>query len=160
MNRFFIIVFISIFIQNCSLNKVIKRHGVQNLEKKSEKIILYQTNKNDIFEILGPPSTFSLGNVDTLIYIERATSSSKLTKLGGKKLLINNVLVLELDKRGLASKKDFFDKEDMQIIDFTKKTTQRSYSNTDFVYDFLSNIRKKINDPLGKKRSLKKNNSN
>ena len=48
----------------------------------------------------------------------------------------------------------------MQKIDFTKKTTQRIYSNTDFVYDFLSNIRKKINDPLGKKRSLKKNNSN
>jgi outer membrane protein assembly factor BamE (lipoprotein component of BamABCDE complex) len=160
MNRFLILVLVSIFIQNCSLNKVIKRHGVQNLEQKSEKVILYQTNKNDIFEILGPPSTYSLGDVDTLIYIERATSSSKLTKLGGKKLLINNVLVLELDNRGLASKKDFFDKEDMQRINFTKKTTQRGFSNTDFVYDFLSSIRKKINDPTGKKRSLNKSNAN
>ena len=154
MFNFIIIILVSIFIQNCSLNKVIKRHGIQNLEKKSEKIIINQTNKNDIFEILGPPSTYSLGNKDTLIYIERSTSSSKLTKLGGKKLLVNNVLVLELDKTGLTSKKDFFDKEDMQKIDFTKKTTQKDYADKDFVYNFLSNIRKKINDPLGKKRSL------
>ena len=154
MLKFIIIIIVSIFIQNCSLNKVIKRHGVQNLEKKSEKIIINETNKNDIFEILGPPSTYSLDNIDTLIYIERSTSSSKLTKLGGKKLLINNVLVLELDSRGLASKKDFFDKDDMQKIDFTKKTTQKDYADKDFVYNFLSNIRKKINDPLGKKRSL------
>jgi len=159
MYRLFIIIFISVFIQNCSLNKVIKRHGVQNLQKKSEKIILYKTNKNDVFEILGPPSTYSLGDIDTLIYIERATSSSKLSKLGGKKLLINNILVIELNERGIALKKDFFDKEDMKRIDFTKKTTQKDYSNKDFVYDFLSNIRKKINDPLGKKRSLKKSNA-
>ena len=157
MLKFIIIITVSIFIQNCSLNKVIKRHGVQNLEKKSEKIIINETNKNDIFEILGPPSTYSLDNIDILIYIERSTSSSKLTKLGGKKLLINNVLVLELDSRGLASKKDFFDKDDMQKLDFTKKITQKDYADKDFVYDLLSNIRKKINDPLGKKRSLSNN---
>ena len=157
MFKFIFILLISIFIQNCSLNKVIKRHGVQNLEKKSQKIILNETNRNDIFKILGPPSTYSLNNKDTLIYIERSTSSSKLTKLGGKKLLVNNVLVLELDKKGIASKKDFFDKEDMQEIDFTKKTTQKDYKDKDFVYNFLSNIRKKINDPLGKKRSLSNN---
>ena len=157
MYKFFALLLITIFIQNCSLNKVIKRHGVQNLEKKSQKIILNETNRNDIFKILGPPSTYSLNNKDTLIYIERSTSSSKLTKLGGKKLLVNNVLVLELDKKGIASKKDFFDKEDMQEIDFTKKTTQKDYKDKDFVYNFLSNIRKKINDPLGKKRSLSNN---
>ena len=154
MFKFIFILLISIFIQNCSLNKVIKRHGVQNLEKKSQKIILNETNRNDIFQILGPPSTYSLNNRDTLIYIERSTSSSRLSKLGGKKLLINNVLVLELNKKGITSKKDFFDKEDMQQINFTQKTTQKDYKDKDFVYDFLSSVRKKINDPLGKKRSL------
>ena len=154
MYKLLIILTISIFIQNCSLNKVIKRHGVQNLEKKSEKIILNQTNKNDIFKLLGPPSTYSLGNVDTLIYIERTTSSSKLTKLGGKKLLTNNVLVLEINNRGLAIDKSFLDKEDMNKIDFSKKITEKRYSDKDFVYNFLSSIRKKINDPLGKKSIL------
>ena len=155
MYKFLIIFVISIFIQNCSLNKVVKRHGVQNLEKKSEKIILNQSNKNDIINLLGPPSTYSLGNTDTLIYIERSTSSSKLTKLGGEKLLKNNVLILELNNKGLAMNKVFFDKEDMQKIDFTKKTTKKFYSDRDFVYNFLSSIRKKINDPLGKKSTLK-----
>ena len=101
--------------------------------------------------MLGPPSTYSLGDVDTLIYIERATSSSKLTKLGGKKLLTNNVLVVEINNRGLAVNKSFIDKEDMNKIDFSKKITQKRYSDNDFVYNFLSSLRKKINDPLGQK---------
>ena len=151
MYKLLILLIISLFIQNCSLNKVVKRHGVQNLEKKSKNIILNQTNKNDIIKLLGPPSTSSLGEIDTLIYIERSTSSSKLTKLGGKELLINNVLVVEIDNRGLAVNKSFLDKEDMNKIDFSKKITQKRYSDNDFIYDFLSSIRKKINDPLGKK---------
>ena len=121
------------------------------MEKKSEKIILNQTNKNDIIKLLGPPSTYSLGDIDTLIYIERTTSSSKLTKLGGKKLLTNNVLVVEINNRGLAVNKSFLDKEDMNEINFSKKITQKRYSDNDFVYNFLSSLRKKINDPLGKK---------
>ena len=91
---------------------------MQNLEKKSEKIVLNQTNKNDIFKLLGPPSTYSLGDTDTLIYIEQSTSSSRLTKLGGKKLLTNNVLVVEINNLGLAVNKSFLDKEDMNKIDF------------------------------------------
>ena len=155
MNKFLIILLLSLFIQNCSLNKVVKRHGVQNLEKKSKKIVLNQTNKNEVFELLGPPSTYSLGSIDTLIYIERSTSSSKLTKLGKEKLLTNNVLVLELDKKGLATKKKFYDKDDMNNINFTKKTTDIKYAEKDFVYDFLSSVRKKINDPLGQKGLIK-----
>ena len=151
MYKLLIIFIISIFIQNCSLNKVVNRHGVQNLEKKSEKIVLNKTNKNDIIKLLGPPSTYSLGDIDTLIYIERSTSSSKLTKLGGKKLLTNNVLVVEINNRGLAVNKSFLDKEDMNKINFSKKITQKRYSDNDFVYNFLSSLRKKINDPLGKK---------
>ena len=155
MNKFLFILLLSLFIQNCSLNKVVKRHGVQNLEKKSKKIVLNQTNKNDIIKLLGPPSTYSLGSIDTLIYIERSTSSSKLIKLGKEKLLTNNVLVLEIDNKGLTTKKKLYDKEDMNKINFTKKTTDITYAEKDFVYDFLSSIRKKINDPLGQKGLIK-----
>ena len=124
------------------------------MEKKSKKIVLNQTNKNDIFELLGPPSTYSLGAVETLIYIERSTSSSKISKLGGKKLLKNNVLVVEVNNRGIATKKKFLDKEDMKEINFSKKTTDIKYEDKDFIYDFLSSLRKKINDPLGKKATI------
>ena len=59
--------------------------------------------------------------------------------------------MVEIDNRGLAVNKSFLDKEDMNKIDFSKKITQKKYSDNDFVYNFLSTIRKKINDPLGKK---------
>ncbi len=89
---------------------------------------------------------------DVFIYIEKKTSSSKVTRLGKKNLLINNVLVLEIDKKGMLVNKKFYDKEDMQNIKFDKKITQVNYSKKSFIYNFLSSLRQKIDDPLGKKR--------
>tara|TARA_Y100000591_G_C21616292_1_gene585497 strand:- start:140 stop:604 length:465 start_codon:yes stop_codon:yes gene_type:complete len=146
------LIFIILFISNCSLNKVVQHHGVHNLEKKQEKLKINQTNKNDIIKIIGPPSTKSTFDNDVFIYIERKTSSSKLSRLGKKKLLVNNVLVLELDKNGLLKDKTFFDKEDMNQIKFDESITSVNYSKKSFIYSFLSSLRQKIDDPLGKKR--------
>ena len=109
-------------------------------------------NKNDIIKLIGPPSTKSSFDNDVYIYIERKTSSSKLTKLGKKELLINNVLVLEVDRKGLLVSKKFFNKDDMKNLDFDKNFTAVNYSQKSFIYNFLSSLRQKIDDPLGKKR--------
>ena len=95
------------FILNCSFNKVIQNHGVHNLEKKQKKLKINDTNKNDILNFIGPPSTKSTFDNDIYIYIEKKTSSSKLTKLGKKKLIRNNVLVLEVDNKGMLLSKQF-----------------------------------------------------
>ena len=108
MYKFFIII-IFFLITNCNLNKVVKHHGIQFLETKQEKLSINKTNKNDIQKILGPPSTKSTFNNDVWIYIERKTSKSSLFTLGKKKMIKNNVLVLEIDNKGLLVKKDFFD---------------------------------------------------
>ena len=92
------ILFLLILLQNCTINKVVQHHGVHNLEKKQEKLKINQTNKNDVIKLIGPPSTRSSFDNDVLIYIEKKTGSSKLTKLGKKELLVNNVLVLELHR--------------------------------------------------------------
>ena len=134
------------------MNKVVLHHGVHNLEKKQTKIQINQSNSNDIIQLIGPPSTKSSFDNDVLIYIERKTSSSKLTKLGKKKLLVNNVLVLEIDNRGILVDKKFYDKEDMQKLVFDKYETTVKYSKTSFIYNFLYSLRQKIDDPLGKKR--------
>jgi len=134
------------------MNKVVLHHGVHNLEKKQTKIQINQSNRNDIIQLIGPPSTKSSFDNDVLIYIERKTSSSKLTKLGKKKLLVNNVLVLEIDNRGILVDKKFYDKEDMQKLVFDKNETTVKYSKTSFIYNFLYSLRQKIDDPLGKKR--------
>ena len=133
-------------------------HGVSFLEKKQENLIVKNSNKNDIIKILGPPSTNSTFNKDLWIYIERKTSSSNVSKLGKKKLLVNNVLILELDNKGILTTKIFLDKDQMQDIKFSKELTGLSFSNKSFVRSLLSSVREKINDPLGKKRRKIKSN--
>ena len=134
------------------MNKVILHHGVHNLEKKQTKLLLNETNRNDIIKIIGPPSTKSSFDNDVFIYIERKTSSSKLAKLGKKILLVNNVLVLEIDSRGILVNKQFLNKYDMQKLKFDEDITSVSYSKKSFIYNFLYSIRQRIDDPLGKKR--------
>ena len=140
------------FLASCSLNKVVQHHGVHNLENKQAKLKINFTNKNDIIKLIGPPSTKSIFDNDVFIYIERKTSSSKLSKLGKKKLLTNNVLVLEIDNTGLLLSKKFYNKDDMLNIKFNEDHTSLNYSKKSFVYNFLSSLRQKIDDPLGKKR--------
>ena len=127
MNKiYFIIIFL--FIANCSFNKAITHHGVNLLEKKQEKLILKTTNKNDIVKILGPPSTKSTFDNDVWIFIERKTTTKKLFKLARQKILVNNVLVLEMDSYGLLVKKEFYNMEKMNDLDFSKK------KNRNYIY--------------------------
>jgi len=135
------------------LNKVINHHGVNNLENKSKKLKVNYTNKNDIIRLIGPPSTSSAFNEDILIYLERKTSSSKLLRLGKKELLINNILFLEFDKKGMLIAKKIYTKEDMNDLNFEESFTVAEFSNKSFIYQFLLTLRQKIDDPLGKKRS-------
>jgi outer membrane protein assembly factor BamE (lipoprotein component of BamABCDE complex) len=139
-------------LSSCTLDRIVKHHGVHNLEKKQEKLKINITNKNEIIKLMGPPSTKSFFENDVYIFIERKTSSSKITKLGKKELLINDVLVLEIDKRGLLADKKFYNKEDMNKIDFSNQITSANYSKKSFIYNFLFSLRQKIDDPLGKKR--------
>ncbi len=155
MKKYLLIIVSFFLITNCSLNKVIQHHGVHFLEKKQEKLILNSSNKNDIIKLLGAPSTTSTFDKDLWIFIERNTSSSRLTKLGKKKLLDNNVLVLEIDNKGILVGKIFLNKNNMQKIKFSQHFTKMSASKQSFVYDFLNSMRQKINDPLGKRGSIK-----
>ena len=141
-----------IFLASCTLNKVVKHHGVHNLEQKQTKLKINQTNKNDIINLIGPPSTKSTFDNDVYIYIERKTSGSKLVKLGKKKLIKNDVLVLEIDSKGILLAKNFYNKDEMNNIRFDDDVTSINYSKKSFIYNFLSSVRQKIDDPLGKKR--------
>ena len=151
MNKiYFIIIFLC--IANCSFNKAIKHHGVNFLEKKQEKLIIKTTNKNDIVKILGPPSTKSTFDNDVWIFIERKTTTKKLFKLAREKILVNNVLVLEIDSYGLLVKKEFYNMEKMNDLDFSKRKTATTYTKKSFVYYFMASMRQKLNDPLGKRK--------
>ena len=151
MNKIYIII-LFIFISNCTFNKVIKHHGVHALEKKQSKLTNKISNKNDIITILGSPSTKGSFDDDVWIYIERKYTKKSIIKFGKKKLIVNNVLVLEIDKKGLLAKKNFFNINDMNELNFYKNSTQTRVTKNSFVYEFLSSMRQKVNDPLGKRR--------
>ena len=151
MKRIFLILCF-IFISNCSFNKVVKHHGVQFLDKKHEKLTINISNKNDVVKILGPPSSKSTFDNDLWIFIEREITHEKIIKLGKEKLLTNNVLILEINDFGMLVKKDFYNINDMNELTLSKMKTESKYTKKSFVYDFLSSMRQKINDPLGKRK--------
>ena len=95
---------------------MVKHHGVPFLEKKQAKLLVNETNKNDILKILGSPSTKSKFDNDVWIYIERKQTQSKLKKLGRMKISKNDVLILEIDSYGMLKKKEFFNKDDMKNL--------------------------------------------
>ena len=144
-NIFLITLFL--IISNCSLKLVDDHHGVYFIEKKMKKIQVNSTNKNDIVKIFGEPSTKSSFDNDVWIYIERKITNTHF--LGKRELIVNNVLVLEIDELGLLAKIDFYNIDDMNRLNFDQDKTTLTYGKRNFIYDFLSSMRQKINDPLG-----------
>ena len=159
MIKILYIIFLSLIVANCSFKKVVKHHGVPFLEKKQSSLVVNKTNKNDIIQILGNPSTKSKFDNDLWIYIERKQTQSKLINLGKMKIYKNDVLVLDIDNYGILRSKQFYNKNDMKKIQKVEATTKRGFKRNTFVYDFMSSMRQKINDPLGS-RAKKRNEIN
>ena len=153
-----VIFYISIFflISNCSFNLVDDHHGVFFLEKKEKKIKVNESNTNDILSVFGEPSTKSTFDNDIWIYIERKITNTHF--FGRRKLVVNNVMVLEIDNRGILAKKDFYNVNDMKTLKFD---TQRSETlkKRNFIYNFLSSLRQKVNDPMGVRKKKREQGS-
>ena len=135
---------------------MVKHHGVPFLEKKQASLIVNKSNKNDIKKLLGYPSTKSKFDNDLWIYIERKQTQSSVRNLGKMKIFKNDVLVLEMDKFGILKKKEFYNKDDMENIKVVEATTKAGFKKSSFVYEFLSSMRQKINDPLNKRAENRK----
>ena len=156
MNKLLYIILISFIVSNCSFRPVVKHHGVPFLEKKQLKLSINESNKNDIRKILGNPSTKSSFDNDVWIYIERKQTQSNIIKLGKMKIYKNHVLVLEIDKYGILKKKEFYNENDMKNIKIVKSSTNQGFRKNSFIYDFMSSMRQKINDPLGQRAKKRK----
>jgi len=149
MYKYFLVIIASIILSNCSIKKAVNHHGVHFLEKKQENLIINTSNKNDVTKILGTPLTKSKFDNDLWIYIERKESNSGLLKLGKSQLIKNDVLIIEIDNYGILLNKTFYNMDDMNNIKFVDATTNTEFKKNSFIYNFLSSMRQKINDPLG-----------
>ncbi|MDC2970875.1 outer membrane protein assembly factor BamE [Candidatus Pelagibacter sp.] len=156
MYKLLYIIIFSFILSNCSFKPVVKHHGVPFLEKKQLDLKVNESNKNDIKNLLGNPSTKSKFDNDIWIYIERKQTQSNFRNLGRMKIFKNDVLVLEIDKYGILKKKKFYNKESMNDLKIVQATTQSGFKKNSFIYDFLSSMRQKVNDPLGQRAKKRK----
>ena len=132
------------FITACKQREVTQTHGIAYLEKREKLIIINKSNKNDTINVLGQPSTKGMTDENLWIYIERTNSSGKLLKLGKDYTKKNNVLVLEFDKFGILTKKEFYNKEMMNKVRFAKDVTENEILKENFIHSFLSSVRQKM----------------
>tara|TARA_B110000003_G_C16179274_1_gene350743 strand:+ start:61 stop:513 length:453 start_codon:yes stop_codon:yes gene_type:complete len=139
-------IFIILIATSCSLKPVDKYHGVAFLEKKQEKLSINKSNKNDIIKILGAPSTESILEDDLWIYIENRKSKSSLLKLGKEIILTNNVLVLEIDRKGILRHKKYYNIDDQNELIFNNDETTMSEKDS-YVYGIVSSFKQKIDSP-------------
>ena len=144
MKKTISLLLVLFFIINCQRNEVIKTHGISYLEKREKLIFVNKSNKNDVIQIFGQPSTKGMTDDNLWIYIERSLTRGKFFKLGRNYLKKNNVLVLEFGKYGILEKKEFYTKEKMKEITFTKNITENEIRKENFIYSFLSSVRQKM----------------
>ena len=64
--------------------------------------------------------------------------------------------VLEINEYGILKKKSFYNIDDMRKIKIVDETTEAGFRKTSFIYDFMSSMRQKINDPLGQRAKKRK----
>ena len=144
----YIILIIFIFIVNCSGNKVSNYHGIKLLEAKYDKIEINKSNKNDLIKIIGPPSSISEFNKNKWFYIERLKTNQSLIKLGNQKIKKNNILIVELDSRGVLKKKELLNLDNMNDIKYSKFITSKEFKDDKFLSGVFSSLREKINAPM------------
>jgi len=119
-------------------------------------LIVNESTTNDIRKILGSPSTRSKFDNDVWIYIERKQTQSNIKNLGKMKIYKNDILVLEIDNYGILTKKEFLNIDNMEDIKIVNNTTEAGFARNSFIYDFMSSMRQKINDPLGVRAKKRK----
>ena len=83
------------------------------------------------------PSELEVGRVYNI-------QKGKYHRLGRHKLKTNNTLILNFDKYGILKSKDFYNKDNINQIKFSKKTTENNLSKKSFVETFLQSVKKKM----------------
>ena len=93
---------------------------------------------------MGNPHTTSIDDENLWFYFDRKISKGSIINFGDNELLENNVLVINFDKYGIVTQKEFFNKEDMKKIKYSEMKTENPVSKQSFVSSFLQSVRQKM----------------
>jgi len=72
------------------------------------------------------------------------------------KIYQNDVLILKIDNYGILTSKKILNKEDMTDIKIAKEVTGQKFKKNSLIYNIMSSMRQKINDPLGVRAKKRK----
>ena len=140
-------------VTNCSTKKLEVSHGLVNLDKKKDEISIGKSNKNDILNIFGPPSTVSTFDEDIWKYFKLKKENKSIIKLGKKRIKKNNTLIVKFDNRSLVKKVDFIDIENLNKLELSDKETEKEFTTNNMLFNVLTNLREKINAPSRRKQN-------
>ncbi len=120
------------------------------------KIEVNKTNKNDLIDLIGNPSTISDFDSNKWYYFERLKTNQSLIKLGNQKIKKNNILVVNLDSYGIVKSKKIINIDDMNDVKAIKDITEKDFENKNLMYGVFSSLREKINAPARKRAKSRK----
>ena len=149
--KFVLLVFF-LFIVNCSNNKVVNKHGSSSLELKIDKVEVNQTNKNDVIQLFGKPSSISLFDENSWFYIEREKVNQSIFKLGKSKIRKNQVLEIHYDNTGIVKYKRLYNLENMNDLKIVKEITKKKYDTSSSFNKLIKSLEQKINSPTTTKK--------
>ena len=142
-----ILLILLFFTISCSNNKVVNNHGFNALEIKADKIKVDESNKNDVLNNIGNPSSVSLFDDNTWFFLQRNSLNQSVFKLGKSKIQKNNVLEVTFDKYGIVKTKKFYKIENMNSIKVAKETTKNTYQNNSYFEKLLKSVKQKVESP-------------
>jgi len=131
-------------ILSCSYKPVKASSGVLNLDKRTDLMLLGNTNKNDVIRLLGEATLKELPNENKWSYMQTIEQN----KFGKKKIIKNTLLILEFDSRGILKSKKILNKNDFNEIKFDNTETVSSGLNSSFSKRIFSSIRKRAQNRL------------
>ena len=150
-NYHFKLIYLIFFILvGCQLQDPDKNHGILFLENRSNKLIVNKSNFNDVIDIIGKPHSTSIDDDNTWLYFERILSKGKYHKLGRHILKSNNVLKLTFNKYGILETKQFYNKDNLKEVKFSKKETENHLTKKSFVEKFMGSVKQKMYGRQGK----------
>ena len=139
-----IILFLFIILISCGLQEQSNNHGIIFLENRANKLIVNNSNKNDVLRVIGEPHTKSIESENKWIYVERVLTKGEYHKLGQNILKSNNILILTFDKFGILTNKQLLDKNDIKDIEFSNSKTENRITQKSFVEKLLQSLKGKM----------------
>ena len=130
----YLLSFISLI--GCQLQDPYNNHGIVFLKNRSEKLIINQSNKNDVLNIIGQPHSKSINDDNEWFYVERVLTKGEYHKLGQNILKENNILVLKFNKYGVIKEKTLLNKDSKNKILFSQNETKNELSQKRFIERF------------------------